>query len=84
MDRISAVIENKLKHQFAGLFAQMEQRIENLTQQQAANYAEQQKVNKHNTKKLAWVVDQMECFFERANSGQFKPSPSPFRGGGQS
>jgi len=62
MDRISVVIENKLKHQFAGLFAQMEQRIEKLTQQQAASYAEQQKVNEKNTQQLAWVIDNMQLF----------------------
>ncbi len=84
MDRISAVIENKLKHQFAGLFAQMEQRIENLTQQQTTHYAEQQKVNEKNTQQLAWVVDKLEAFFQTANSGQYHSSPSSFHGDGKS
>jgi len=40
----------------------MEHHLETLTQQQAANYAEQQKVNEQNTKQLEWVVDNMQIF----------------------
>jgi len=97
MDRISAVIENKLKQQFETLFtqmehriaqmehrlAQLERRIEQQTNQQAANYAEQQQVNAQNTQQLSWVVDNMQKFFKYTNPSQYTPSPSPFSGDGQ-
>jgi len=96
MDRISGIIENNLKHQFATMFSQMEHcieqmeqrlaqlesRIEQQTKQQAANYAEQQQVNEQNTQQLSWVVENMQKFFKYTNHGQYTPSPSLFSGDG--
>jgi len=53
LDRITAEIENNLKAQFDSLFNQMESKIEKLTQQQAQNHEEQQKVNAQNAKQQA-------------------------------
>jgi len=97
MDHISAVIENNLKQQFVTMFTQMENRIEQMenhlaqlelcieqqTNQQAANYAEQQQVNAQNTQQLSWVVDNMQKFFQYTNPGQYTPSPLPLSGNGK-
>jgi len=83
MARITAVIENDLKQQFAALFATMEQRLEHLTQQQAENYAEQQKVNAINTQQLAWVVDNLKSLLKYQTHGQSLHPPLPSNGNGQ-
>jgi len=84
MARITAVIENDLKQQFAALFTTMEQRIEKLITQQAANYAEQQKVNATNSQQLGWVVDQLKLLLQHQSHGSLLNSPLPMRGNGQS
>jgi len=84
MARISAVIENDLQKQFAAMFISMEQRIEQLTHQQAEHHAEQQKVNAFNTQQLGWVVDNMKSLLQHQPQGQSFHSPLPLRGNGQS
>jgi len=84
MARISQVIENDLKQQFAAMFTSMEQRIEQLTQQHAESYAEQQKVNAFNTQQLGWVVDTLKGLIHHQPPGQTFHSPLPLRGNGQS
>ncbi len=84
MKRISTVIENDLKQQFAALFASMEQQIETLTKQHADNYAEQQKVNEFNMQQLGWVVDTLKSLLRTQNNGQSLTSPLPLRGNGHS
>jgi len=83
MKRISEVIENDLKQQFAALFTNMEQCIEHLTKQQSDNYAEQQKVNAFNTQQLGWVVDTLKALNNSQRTGQMLPSPLPLHGNGQ-
>jgi len=84
MKRISTVIENDLKQQFAALFASMEQQIETLMKQHADNYAEQQKVNEFNTQQLGWVVDTLKSLLRTQNNGQSLTSPLLLRGNGHS
>jgi len=78
------VIENKLKQQFADLFLKTDQRIEKLTQQQAENYAEQQKVNTTHTQQLGWVIETLQRLVDNQNNSSCSYPPLPFHGNGQS
>jgi len=96
LDRITAEIENHLKPKFDAIFAQLEQKITNLAEQQTRQheaqtrqyaeqtqqYEEQQKVNAQNAHQLAWVVDNMKKFFQYAHPNLTFTSPS-LHGDGQ-
>ena len=64
---INTEIETKLKCQFEDLFAQMEQKINTFMKQYKEQHEEQEIFNANITKKLGYLVDNMQRFLKHAS-----------------